>query len=72
MDEFEFRDGIALWRQGHSFYALLVAAFKKADSNNLEKLKVAFPDEFEIARKRYAAPDSGLLPGEKWPSEAAE
>jgi hypothetical protein len=72
MNQYDFRDGILLSKQDNSFHTLLVAAFRKADDKNLRRLKTAFPEEFENYQLRYNAPNSGLLAGEKWPSETED
>lgn len=46
-----------------TFYAMIMAAMRCADTFNLEKLKGAFPDTWEELQARYNAP-RGLLPGE--------
>jgi hypothetical protein len=46
------------------FYALIMAAMRKADSYNLEALKKAFPEVWIELQVRYNAP-GGFLPGEK-------
>lgn len=52
---------------GASFDALLMAAFVEADSSDqLEKLKAAFPEVYEEVYVRYMAP-GGLLLGERDP-----
>jgi len=38
------------------FYALLMALMRKADSNNIEKLKTAFPQIWDELQERYNAP----------------
>lgn len=45
------------------FYALIMAAFRKADTDNLGKLRCAFPVEWIEFEMRYHAP-GGLLEGE--------
>tara|TARA_R110002126_G_scaffold81426_1_gene200667 strand:- start:5562 stop:5759 length:198 start_codon:yes stop_codon:yes gene_type:complete len=47
-----------------SFYALLMAAMRKADSANAEKLDAAFPGVWAELQARYNAP-GGLLEGEE-------
>lgn len=42
------------------FYALLMAAMRQADSDNLEKLKQAFPLVHEELAARYNAPGGFL------------
>lgn len=46
------------------FYALVQAAMRRADSENLEKLKSAFPEVWEELYARYHAP-GGRLPGDE-------
>ncbi len=48
----------------YSFYALLLAAVRNADSDNLVLLETAFPGVVANLRRRYHAP-GGLLPGER-------
>jgi len=50
--------------QGYSFYGIIQAAMRKADTYNLEKLKRAFPGTWEELQKRYRT-SGGLLEGEK-------
>jgi hypothetical protein len=38
------------------FYALIMAAMRKADSDNLELLKKAFPEIWQELHARYNAP----------------
>lgn len=45
------------------FYALIMSAMRKADSTNIEKLKLVFPDTFNELQERYNAP-GGKLEGE--------
>ncbi len=48
------------------FYALIQAAMRTADTDNLEKLKEAWPEVWRELQDRYNAPD-GYLPGEPIP-----
>ncbi len=50
-------------QQAGSFYALLMAAMRRADTDNSAKLKSAFPDVWEELEARYHAP-GGFLPEE--------
>jgi len=49
--------------QGYQFYALIQAAMRQADTDNLEKLKEAFPYTWTELKARFDAP-GGLLLGE--------
>jgi hypothetical protein len=48
----------------HPFYALIMAAMRQADSDNMELLKRAFPAVHEELARRYNAP-GGILPEER-------
>lgn len=45
------------------FYALIMGAMRQADTDNLEKLKDAFPSVWDELYARYNAP-GGYLPDE--------
>lgn len=45
------------------FYAIIMAAMRQADSNNLKLLKEAWPNTWHELHERYNAP-GGFLPGE--------
>ena len=45
------------------FYAIIMAAMRKADSTNLAELKRAFPETFNEFAKRYSAP-GGVIEGD--------
>lgn len=45
------------------FYALIMAAMRKADTGNARKLRLAFPDTYCELQARYNA-SGGLLPAE--------
>ena len=47
------------------FYALIMAAMKKADNINEIKLREAFPELWEELYKRYHAPFPGELENEQ-------
>lgn len=49
---------------GYSFYALLQAAMRVADTDNSLKLQEAWPAEYKELTARYRSP-GGYLPGEK-------
>jgi hypothetical protein len=46
--------------QDYPFYALIMAAMRKADANNAEKLRKAFGDTWAELHDRYHAP-GGVL-----------
>lgn len=45
------------------FYALIMAAMRKADTDNAERLRAAFPEVWEEVQHRYWSAGA-LLPGE--------
>lgn len=49
---------------GYSFRAIVMAAFRRADTFNAERLRAAFPDIYAEVSARYEAP-GGRLEGEK-------
>jgi hypothetical protein len=49
--------------QMYSFYGLIQAAMRQADSVNAEKLRHAFPEVWDELQARYNAP-GGELPGD--------
>jgi hypothetical protein len=46
------------------FYGLIMAAMRRADTVNAERLRRAFPTTYKEMRERYDAP-RGLLRGER-------
>lgn len=59
--DYEWSRRIAL--DSWPFYALIMAAMRDADTDNLTKLQVAFPETWAELFARYNA-NGGLLPGE--------
>lgn len=53
------------------FYALIMAAMRKADTANVAKLRAQWPDTWDELQARYMAP-GGLLPAERAHVEAME
>ncbi len=45
------------------FYALIMAAMRRADTDNLDLLRAAFPEVWAELSARYHAP-GGMLPGD--------
>jgi hypothetical protein len=46
------------------FYAIIQCAMRRADTDNLDKLKDSFPEEWEDLHARYGAP-GGKLKGDE-------
>ncbi len=51
------------YQVSEDFYGVVMALMRNADSENLEKLKAAWPDVWAECERRYNAP-GGLLVGE--------
>jgi hypothetical protein len=63
---FDYRASRHIKSGDYPFYALIMAAMRQADTENLERLKEAFPETWAEFERRYyssASPD-GRLPGE--------
>ena len=50
------------------FHTALMYLFRKADTNNLARLRSAFPGYYEELQARYMAPHGLISPGESWGS----
>lgn len=64
MSYYDYKKGQEIEAQGYPFYALIQAAMRQADSDNVVKLRNAFPRTYDELTKRYYAPN-GVLPGEE-------
>lgn len=53
---FEYRQSIQIEAEGYGFYALIMAAMRQADSDNLVKLQDAFPYVWEELQRWYNTP----------------
>jgi len=63
MSLFDYQRGIEIYKEDEPFYALIMAAMLKADTNNVAKLQRVFPDVWLELQHRYNAP-GGRLKGE--------
>jgi hypothetical protein len=59
-DWFAYRASIELGRTDPPFYALVMAAMRKADTTNAAILRAAFPSVWDDLQARYLAP-GGVL-----------
>lgn len=67
-DEYEFsRRAVA---EDWPFYGIIMAAMRRADTDNLNRLRLAFPDTFRELQARYDAPGGALPPGDDGPAAA--
>ena len=63
MSHFDYQYAKRLVHDDAPFYALIMAAMWRADTDNVMRLKLAFPDVWEEVNARYRAP-GGLLSNE--------
>lgn len=63
MSLFDYERSVEMFKKDEPFYALVMAAMLKADSDNLFKLQRVFPDTWRELHERYNAP-GGRLEGE--------
>jgi len=61
---YEYRVSMEIARKDHPFYALIMAAMRKADDLNLEKLMDAWPEVWEALKVRYNAPGGAVTESE--------
>lgn len=66
MSLYDYQQSIAISSASYPFYALIMAAARQADTDNLHKLQSVFPDTVNELRKRYHAP-GGRLPEDDTP-----
>ena len=64
MSYHEYERARTLVARDEPFYALIMAAMRKADSSNLWRLKQAWPEVWEELQARYNAP-GGKLEGDR-------
>lgn len=63
MSQYDYQMSQIIAQNDPPFYALIMAAARKADTDNLALLREAFPQTVEELQARYHAP-GGVLPGE--------
>ena len=56
----EYKESQVIAARGWSFYALIMAAMRRADNDNLKKLGLVFPDVLQELQDRYKAPGGFL------------
>ena len=64
MSLYDYQQSRKLAATDQPFYALIMAAMRQADTDNLTRLQVAFPEVWREFQTRYNAP-GGLLPEER-------
>lgn len=63
MSLYDYESGQRIEAEGYPFYALVQAAMRQADSDNILRLQAAFPEVHAELTERYNAP-GGLLASE--------
>ena len=69
MSKFEYETSKHISAEDYPFYALIMAAMRQADTDNLEKLKWDWPAVWTELQTRYNTP-GGLMPGETFDEES--
>lgn len=60
MSLYDYQEGLEIVAKKYSFYALIHAAMRRADTDNLEMLKGCWPEVWLELRARYNAPGGKL------------
>jgi len=63
MSRYDYEASQRISREDWPFYALIMAAMRQADTDNLEGLKLVFPMVWKELYERYNAP-GGILPSD--------
>ena len=66
MSLYDYRISRTLMIGDPPFSSFIMAAMRKADSKNIEKLKFVFPDIWKELQARYNAPAGVLLSDEEY------
>lgn len=66
MSHFDYVASREIALHDYPFYAIIMAAMRQADTDNLELLKRAWPDVWMELNSRYHSPE-GILPSEQFP-----
>lgn len=60
MSLYDYKVSRKIDAEQYPFYALIMAAMRRADGYNVQRLKTAFPDTWDELQSRYNAP-GGVL-----------
>lgn len=60
MSLYDYDESKQITMRSYSFYALIMAAMRQADTDNLDRLKQAFPQVWRELQARYNAPKGEL------------
>lgn len=72
MSRYDYLQARAIALKDRPFYAIIMAAMRRADTDNLELLVNAFPQVFTELRERYNAPGGWLPKDEDCPLSILE
>ena len=61
MSLYDYRASQEIAQRDEPFYALIMAAARKADTDNLDRLSAMWPETVDELRQRYDAPGGLLL-----------
>lgn len=64
MSLYDYKESLKIAKKDYGFYALIMAAMRKADSINIVLLQITFPEIYEELKRRYNAP-GGILEEEE-------
>lgn len=64
MSHFDYKVSIEINAKDYPFYALIMAAMRQADTENLFRLKQIFPMTYKELEQRYYS-EGGKLEGDK-------
>lgn len=60
MSLYDYQESQEVESKHYQFYALIMAAMRQADTDNLELLKAVFPEAWDELKARYNAPGGQL------------
>lgn len=64
MSRYDYMASMEIVQKDYPFYAMIMAAMRKADNINIEMLKRCWPDVWQELQERYYAP-GGFIEGEQ-------
>ena len=67
MSHYDYIKGREIASEDYPFYALIQAAMRQADTDNLQQLRLSWPTIYHELQARINAPE-GWLPGELTPT----
>ena len=61
MSRYDYLRSQEISAEHHPFYALIMAAMRQADTDNMDKLQDTFPETYRELQERYDGPEGYLL-----------